>query len=154
MPIELQIIRAQEFVRVGTKGKADLQASKEALAKLAAACLKRSINQALLDLREVHLGPKPVFTPKDLAVLVNTFPESGFTHQQRLALLYRSDPHRRARMFAFLAILHGWNVRAFDDYEAALNWLSGAQQEPLQAKNKSIAPHVRPRRITRTRARQ
>jgi len=56
-----------------------LKASKEALASLAAACIKRKINQALLGLREVDLGPNPVFTPKDLQVLVNTFPESGFT---------------------------------------------------------------------------
>lgn len=132
MPTELQIIRAQEFVRLGTRGKADVQASKAALALLAAACWKRGINQALLDLREVHLGPKPVFSPKDLAALVNTFHEIGFTHKQRLAVLYRLDPHRRARMFAFIAILHGWNVQAFNSYEAALTWLSRVEPEPKE----------------------
>jgi hypothetical protein len=137
MPTELEIIRAREFVRLGTRGKVDLQASKEALAELAAACRKRGIDQALLDLRELHLGPNPMFSPKDLASLVNTFRENGFTRQQRLALLYRLDPHRRARMFAFIAVLHGWCVQAFDDYEAALNWLSGLEGESVEAETQA-----------------
>ena len=136
MPTELQIIRAQEFIRLGAQGKVDFKASKEALAALAAACWKRGINQALLDLREVHLGPKPVFSRHDLAALVKTFREIGFTHQQRLAVLYRSDPHRRARLFAFIANLRGWSVQPFDNYEAALNWLSGAENAPSQAEPK------------------
>ena len=45
--------------------------------------------------------------------------------RQRLAVLYRSDPHRRARLFAFIANLRGWSVQPFDNYEAALTWLSG-----------------------------
>jgi len=45
MSLELQIIRLQEFVRLGPSGKFDLRASKAALALLAAACLKRGIHQ-------------------------------------------------------------------------------------------------------------
>lgn len=137
MPTDLQIIRAREFIRLGAQGKVDLIASKAVLAQLAGACWKRGINQALLDLREVHLGPKPVFSPKDLAVLVNTFREIGFTHKQRLAVLYRSDPHSRARMFSFIAILHGWSVQAFDNYEAALAWFSELEQEHSKSETES-----------------
>ena len=126
MPIELQIIRASEFVRLGPRGKFDLKASKAALAELAGACRKRGINQALMDLRALQPGAKPVFSPNDLAVLVNTFREMGFTQRQRLAVLYRSDPHHRVRLFAFIAKLRGWSVQAFDDFEKALAWLSGA----------------------------
>jgi hypothetical protein len=126
MPMELQIIRASEFIRLGPRGKFDLKASQAALAELAGACRKRGINQALMDLRALQPGPKPVFSPNDLAVLVNTFREMGFTHRQRLAVLYRSDPHHRARLFAFIAKLRGWSVHAFDDFEKALAWLSGA----------------------------
>ena len=126
MPMELQIIRAHEFIRVGPQGKFDLKASKAALAELAGACRKRGISQALVDLRALHPGPKPVFSPNDLVVLVNTFREIGFTHQERLAVLYGSDPHHRARLFAFIAKLRGWSVQAFDNYEQALIWLSGA----------------------------
>ena len=51
MPQELQIIRASEFVRMGAHGHFDLAASKAALAELAAACRKRGIHQAMMDLR-------------------------------------------------------------------------------------------------------
>ncbi len=124
MPMELQIIRAQEFIRLGPQGHFDLKASKAVLAELARACCKRGINQALLDLRALHPGPKPVFSPQDLVTMVNTFHEVGFTHRQRLAVLYGSDPHHRARLFAFIATLRGWSVRAFDSFEKAITWLS------------------------------
>jgi len=130
MPIELQIIRAQEFVRLGAHGHFDLKVSKAVLAELARACCKRDINQALLDLRALHPGPKPVFSPNDLVTLVNTFREVGFTHKDRLAVLYGSDPHHRARLFSFIATLRGWKVQAFDSYEQAILWLSGGDAPP------------------------
>ncbi|HEX5397466.1 MAG TPA: hypothetical protein VFY06_00260 [Verrucomicrobiae bacterium] len=135
MPMELQIIRAHEFVRVGPQGNFDLKASKAALAALAGACRKRGINQALVDLRALHPGPTPVFSPNDLVVLVNTFREVGFTLQERLAILYGSDPHHRARLFAFIAKLRGWSVQAFDNYEKAILWLSGAGPNQPEAEH-------------------
>jgi hypothetical protein len=127
MPQELQIIRASEFIRLGAEGHFDLAASKAALAELVSACRKRGIDHAMMDLRALRPGPKPVFSPADLAELVRTFPETGFTHRQKLAILYRSDPHRRARLFAFLSTMHGWAVRAFGNFEEALVWLSESQ---------------------------
>jgi hypothetical protein len=132
MPTELHIIRAQEFIRLGTKGRLDLKASKAVLAQLAAACWKRGINQALLDVRALQPGPKPMFSPNDLVALVNTFREIGFTQKQRLAVLYRADPYHRARLFAFIAKLRGWKVQAFDDFEAAFMWLSKTEEVPAE----------------------
>ena len=127
MPLELQIIRASEFIRVGPHGHFDLAASKAVLAELAGACRKRGIDRALVDLRGLKPKPKPIFSPADLVALVNTFREIGFTHQQRLAILYESDPHRRVRLFAFLSTIRGWTVRAFSDFEKALYWLSSGE---------------------------
>src|SRR5262245_2762014 len=133
MPFQLEIIRATEFVRVGAEGYFDLAASKEALATLANSCRKRGADNAILDLRALHFGPKPVFTSSDLLELLNTFPEMGFDKEKlRLAILYRSDPHKRARLFSFLSTMHGWNVQAFDTFEQALVWLSkGHTDEPM-----------------------
>jgi hypothetical protein len=130
MPLELEIIRATEFVRVGAKGEFDLRASKAALATLAAACRRRGLHSAVLDLRALEPGPKPAFTTADLQELVNTFPEVGFDKRLRLAILYRSDPHKRARLFSFLSQLHGWEVRAVGDFEEALLWLSKSPARP------------------------
>lgn len=125
MPIELQLIRAKEFVRLGANHRLDLASSKLALEKLVRACRKRDINQALLDLRNYPFAPTPVFTLAQLADLVSTFRELGLRHEHRLAILYSADPHRRARLFAFLGTLHGWNVAAFETFEEALVWLAG-----------------------------
>ena len=143
MPLELQIIRAAEFVRVGAQGHFDLAASKAALATLARACRQRGINRALMDLRALRPGPKPVFTRDDLVELVKTFHDIGFTHQQRLAVLYQSDPHQRARLFAFLSTIHGWTVQAFGTFEDALLWLSGGQETDFKrtpASSKKVIP--------------
>ncbi len=142
MPFQLEIIRATEFVRVGAQGKFDLAASKTALATVAGSCRKRGVAHAVLDLRALQPGPKPVFSPVDLLELVNTFPEAGFTRQLRLAILYRSDPHKRARLFAFLSTLHGWNVRAFGDFEEALLWLSTNPETSTQAPKSSAARRI------------
>ena len=148
MPLELEIIRATEFVRMGAQGKFDLAASKSALATLAEACRKRGIDQAVVDLRATQSGPNPVLTPADLAELVRTFPDVGFDRRRlRLAILYRSDPHKRARLFAFLSTLHGWSVNAFDDFESAVLWLSGGEPPaaPSHAAGKQVIPIRFPR---------
>jgi hypothetical protein len=124
MPLELQIIRAAEFVRLGAQGHFDLSASKVALVKIAHACRKRGVDRALMDLRELQPGPTPVFSPADLVTLVNSFRRVGLSRQQRLAILYKTDPHRRARLFALISTLRGWSVRAFDNFEKAIAWLS------------------------------
>lgn len=123
MPLDLQIIRASEFIQLGAKGRVDLKASREILAEIARACRKRGVDRALIDCRALHPGPKPTFSVQDLARLVSTFHDIGFRREQRLAVLYSSDPHHRARLFAFLSNLHGWQVRAFGEFEEAIIWL-------------------------------
>jgi hypothetical protein len=133
MPFQVEVIRAAEFVRLGARGHFDFAASTAALATLARACRKRGIRHAVMDLRELRPGPKPVFTQADLIKLVRFLPQVGFPRRLRLAILYTSDPHRRARLFAFLSTLHGWSVRAFADFEEALGWLSGGDETDTPA---------------------
>ena len=47
MPLELQIIRASEFIRLGAQGRLDLAGSRDILRMLARAWWLRGINQAL-----------------------------------------------------------------------------------------------------------
>jgi len=154
MPLELQIIRASEFLRVGPQGTLDLAASIEILRLLAGACARRGIDRAMLDLRDVHAGPTPMLTSEDLATLVNAFCEMGFSPRLRLAILYTSDPHRRARLFSFLTTLRGWNVKASDNFETALTWLSqGAGAEPQKEAGEQEIP-VRVKRMADDRTRR
>lgn len=124
MPLEVEIIRGVDFARLGPEGYFDLAASRVALAKLASACHDRGIHLALLDMRDLVVRRKPTFSPHDVEVLVNTFHETGFTKEERLAVLYVSDPYHRLRLFTFMGKIRGWHVAAFTSYEKALSWLA------------------------------
>jgi hypothetical protein len=45
-------------------------------------------------------------------------------------------------MFASIAKLRGWSVQAFDDFEEAVTWLSGAENEPFAAETE-ITPRAK-----------
>lgn len=49
MPVDLEIIRASEFLRMGSKGEIDAIAIREVLARVARACRLRGIHRAFLD---------------------------------------------------------------------------------------------------------
>jgi len=146
MPTELQIIRANEFLRLDPHRHLNFEASKEALRVLAVACRLRGIDRAMLDLRTLPIPAKRLFTTTELAALVDTFREAGFTRQQRLAVLYRRDPHGGARMFAFISFMRGWQVRAFSEFEAAFVWLSEVKEKRPTLRGQSIPVAFREQR--------
>src|SRR5689334_20808271 len=107
MPVELQIIQASEFIRLDPGSHLDLEGSKNVLRDLAHACRKRGLERAMLDLRSLPVPPKPIFKVAELAALVLTFHDAGFTRQQRLAVLYHSDVYGGVRNFAFISRMRG-----------------------------------------------
>lgn len=127
MPIELQVVRASEFIRLDPRARLDFEASKQALQDLAVACRKRGLDRALLDLRHLPRLPKAQFTPKQLAELVAAFHETGLSRQQRLAVLYRDDAYGGIRTFTFIGRIRGINVQAFTEFEEGLQWLSAGE---------------------------
>jgi hypothetical protein len=124
MPVELQVIRASEFIRFDARAHLDFKASQQALQTLARACRTRGLDRAMVDLRMLPVLAKPHFTPTELAALISSFCDAGFSGQQRLAVLYQNDVHGGIRSFAFIGRLRGLEVQAFTDFESALQWLS------------------------------
>jgi hypothetical protein len=134
MPYSLHIIRTNDFLRFGgDKNHVDLAETRRVLSAIAKHCIERSINCALLDVREM----KGDLTPLDMYELALAFREMGFRRQHRLAILHRSSagarveffgmrPGALAEFFALCASDAGWNVRAFDDYGAAIEWFETA----------------------------
>lgn len=120
MPVELHIITAREFVRMGAHGQVDWEESRASIANLARACHERHVDHAMLDVRDVRAD----FTHQQISELVGTFREAGFRDSQRLAVLYDDDPEAKARLFVAFAAERGWNVRAFDNFEEAVDWLA------------------------------
>ncbi|HWC61289.1 MAG TPA: hypothetical protein VHC44_16465 [Verrucomicrobiae bacterium] len=86
----------------------------------------RGINRALLDGRNARAE----LSANELAALVNVFCDIGFCRDLRLAILHSAERYQRARLFAFISRMKGWNVRAFGDFEQAMYWLSGDQHKP------------------------
>ncbi len=144
MPVELEIIRAAEFIRFGGQGQFDLVASCAALAALAEACKMRGINRALIDGRNARAE----LSANELAALVNVFCDIGFCKDLRLAILHAAERYQRARLFAFISRMKGWNVRAFGDFEQAMYWLSGDQTRPRPKPAASTAKSPDKRRIS------
>jgi hypothetical protein len=134
MPIELQIIRASDFVRLKPDRLLDFAETSKALGLLARACRKRGMTRALLDLRGLPVPEKPLFKPQQLAALVDSFAEAGFQASDRLAVLYATDRWHGVRTFAFIAKLKGCQIRALQDFEEAMEWLAEeVDEEPTRA---------------------
>ncbi len=138
MSVQIEIIRAAEFIRFGTKGEFDLLASCAALTSLAEACKRRGMSRALLDVRNARAE----LSPHELAAVVNAFCDIGFSRDLRLAILHAADRYQRARLFAFISRIKGWNVRAFGDFEQALFWLSNDPLRPVPKAASSHRKHV------------
>ena len=136
MSVQLEIIRAPEFIRFGPKGEFDLVGTCGAMHSLAEACKKRGLNRALVDNRNARAE----LSPNELAAIVNAFCDIGFTRDLRLAILHSAERYQRARLFAFISRIKGWNVRAFGDFEQAMCWLSADQ---IQPPHKTASSHRR-----------
>ncbi len=147
MPVELSVICAAEFVCLDADEDLDFEQTKKALQLLAQACLKRGLDRAMLDIRQIPIPANPRFTPSQLAALVRAFREAGFGKTQRLALLYRKDPHGGVRLFAFIGRIQGCQVRACSDFEEAFLWLAeGSPVRPVRSGEELPVPITRRRR--------
>ena len=138
MPIELHVIRASEFIRLDAAENLDFEGSAKALQSLAQACRMRALACALLDLRAVPVPDKPRFTTKEIAALVLTFRDAGFTREQRLAVLYQEDVHGGIRDFAFISRMGGLQVQAFHDFEGAMQWLAEAEESGTERQSGEV----------------
>jgi hypothetical protein len=143
MPVELHVIRANEFICLDPDEHLDFEASKKALQTLAQACRKRGIDRAMVDLRDIPVPDKPKFTTKELAALVNTFHEAGFTRKQRLAVLYEWDVYGGVRNFTFFSRLRGLQVQAFHEFETAMLWLWKESENPAEMQQWEVVPVAR-----------
>ncbi len=131
MPFNLQVVRCEDFIRVGALHRLDVEASRQALAVLAAAMVARGIDRAIVDLRGVQEG---LSTPAILE-LASTFHEAGFRRGHRLALLHRWDRVAESDFFAASVFRRGWNVGSFDTFEEAFDWLMEAAPPAHSAGN-------------------
>jgi len=130
MPVELQVIRASEFVCFDADEHLDFEASQKVLQGLVTAYHKRGLGRAMLDLRDLPILPRPHFSAEQMAALAGTFLEAGFSKHQRLAILYSHDVHGGIRNFTMFSRLRGLQVQAFQKFEDAMHWLWEQEKQP------------------------
>jgi hypothetical protein len=128
MPIDIEIIRASEFIRLGTHGKFDFESTRAVLLKMTDACGKRRIERALIDIRDAS----STLTREDLVALAKVFGESVVSKRLRVAILHKNEQGGRAKLFAFLNAIQGRYMRAFETFEKALFWLSTEKDSDTQ----------------------
>lgn len=139
MPAELQVIRASEFICLDPDEHMDFEASKRELQKLVEACRKRGLECALMDLRGLPILAKPHFSRDEVAGLVDTVHNAGFTEKQRLAILYEHDVWGIIQDFTLFSKMRGLQVQAFANFEEATSWLSG---KPVHSAEHKHGVHV------------
>ena len=122
MPFDLHVVKTADFVRLDADGHFDKDASRRALQGIAKACVERGINAALLDVRDA----RGELSMADVYRLACAFADMGFRQEHRLAILHPFHGER-AEFFAMCATARGWQVRAFLEFEEAVEWFEEAK---------------------------
>ena len=119
MPTNVTVIRAGDFVRAKPGGVLDLAASVQLLADVVAASRAVDDMAVLLDTRNALA----VLSTTDLWSLAEKAAASPARRFRRTAVLCPAERFDHARFFAMCGERHNFDVRAFTDYERAMEWL-------------------------------
>ena len=125
MAYNVHVVKSSDFVRLDARGRLDLAESRRVLSEVARECVERGIGLALLDVRDLYTDLKLA----DVYSLAKAFLEMGFRKTDRLAVLHRYNSAEKAEFFAMCAADRGFEVRNFEDFEAAIEWF-GSPRPP------------------------
>ena len=145
MPIELQVIRASDFICFDADQHLNFEESKKVLEQLALACRKRGLDRAMVDLRDLPVPEKPRFTDAQLVELIGAFrAAAGFSGRQRLAIVHRHDVHGTIRNFISIGQKRGLQVAAFLEFDKGMLWLEKGMENSAECKPGIEVPITRP----------
>ena len=125
MSTTVRIIRPPDFLRVQTDGHVDLEAGKSLLSRVADAAAVLERYEVLIDIRNA-VGQ---LTADDLHELAGSLIGFRNTFLHRTAVLCPRERFDNARFFSLLAASYGFSrIRAFLDYEQAMEWLMAPEE--------------------------
>jgi hypothetical protein len=114
MGFDLRVIKIEEFFHTDARdAPIDLEAAYGLLRRVVRETTERGIYRVMIDARGNPTG----LSVADMFELVGDFQRYGLTPDHRVALL-------RARYLETLASARGFNVRAFAEFEDALDFLN------------------------------
>ena len=124
MACDVRVIPIREFMKSDLTGEIDLNASRELLRELMAACKREKMTRILIDSREASSHS----TMLDVWTLARDLGSLGVTHENRVAVLNRpKDNFDRAAFLELCASNRGYHLRAFREFEVAFAWLTSEQ---------------------------
>ncbi|MDX1600733.1 MAG: hypothetical protein R3191_04380 [Anaerolineales bacterium] len=121
MPVNLQVVGGDEFIRARPTGQLDLEQSKELILKIAALESGRELSEALINLRHVEAD----LSVANVYELVSKFARSKQGRHKRLAVLVHPEGFDHAEFLELTAQNRGFDLRSFERCGEALDWLMG-----------------------------
>ena len=125
MDLNIRVIHSQDFLKVTPTGEIDLEASKQALLKLAWENSAPRQYDILVDTRQTigHL------TLTEITELVEIMIEHRDSFRSKLAILARPGlGFDHAKFMELYANNRGFQVEAFKEFEETINWLMGSPE--------------------------
>ncbi len=121
MDLNLRIIHHKDFLQTTPSGEVDLEKSRQMLLRLASVNKPPNNLDVLFDVR----GATPHMTILDITDLVGVMIQNRDSFRNKLAILTQPGPRLElAKFMELYAENRGFQVAAFDDFEAAILWLS------------------------------
>lgn len=140
MKTENKFFQARHLIVMHASGIVDLNASKVALAKLAADPEFDQRSEILLDLRDIecHMSTSDIY---DLAVAM-AWPDPALPTHKRIAILVEGRAEfDHAEFLVLCAVNRGVRIAAFDDYEKADRWMTVELPPDPKEGNCDVAYH-------------
>ena len=134
MAVDVRIIPIKEFLRSDVSGTLDLERSLSILRKLVEECKNHNIDRILIDTREATSNASML----DVWTLARKLTPSGLS---RVAVVNRpKEDVERGTFLELCATNRGYQLKAFNDFEAAFTWLSEGQPSTSSGNNLSSMP--------------
>ncbi len=119
MPTNIRIIHAQEFIKATPEGQLNFEMAKQALLEIASASGPSFDNKIILDVRKAQ-SKLSIF---NLWYLASELSKYRMAFSKKTAVLCPLEGFDDAGFFALCAQNQGFNIRAFNSFEAAIEWL-------------------------------
>ena len=133
MTVDVRIIPITEFLRADVSGTL-IETSLILLCDLIAACKDHNVDRVLIDTREATSNTSVL----DVWTLARKLTPSGLS---RVAVVNRpKEDVERGTFLELCATNRGYQLKAFNDFEAAFTWLSEGQPSTSSGNNLSSMP--------------
>lgn len=123
MSWDLRVIHAKDFLRTNVSGALDFETSKNILDELVSVESRIADFDFLIDIRDTDSHTSIT----DIYILVGEMVRhKELIHKRKIAVLDQLDDNFvKTQFFEVCSRNRGFSVRAFTEFEEAMNWLTG-----------------------------